>query len=301
MAGRLGHRDAQRHRPADRPDGPRRQRRRRVRRGRSSMPGYGFSGKPTTTGWGPVHIADAWIVLMRRLGYTRYVAQGGDWGAQITDVMGARRRRSCSASTPTCRARSRPTSRRPHLQRLRDRAPGPDRPVGGRAARVRPAELPLHEGHRVRARDGESPADAVRARRLARRAGRLDARPRRLQPRGHREGLRREPGRQPHARRGPRQHHDDLGDEHRHLLGSPVLGEHAGLLRHQGRQGAGRGERLPARALPGAAELDGAGLPDLIYFNEVDRGNHFAAWQEPELFTQELRAAFRSLRSGTGS
>jgi pimeloyl-ACP methyl ester carboxylesterase len=55
-----------------------------------SMPGYGFSGKPTSTGWDPVHIADAWIILMRRLGYTRFVAQGGDWGAQITDVMGAK-------------------------------------------------------------------------------------------------------------------------------------------------------------------------------------------------------------------
>jgi pimeloyl-ACP methyl ester carboxylesterase len=54
-----------------------------------SMPGYGFSGKPTATGWDPVHIAGAWIALMRRLGYTRFVAQGGDWGAQITDVMGA--------------------------------------------------------------------------------------------------------------------------------------------------------------------------------------------------------------------
>src|SRR5712672_1818295 len=54
-----------------------------------SMPGYGFSAKPTTTGWDPVHIARAWIALMKRLGYTRFVAQGGDWGAQITDVMGA--------------------------------------------------------------------------------------------------------------------------------------------------------------------------------------------------------------------
>src|SRR5215211_14207 len=54
-----------------------------------SMPGYGFSAKPTATGWDPVHIARAWITLMRRLGYTRFVAQGGDWGAQITDVMGA--------------------------------------------------------------------------------------------------------------------------------------------------------------------------------------------------------------------
>src|SRR6266404_5647413 len=55
-----------------------------------SIPGYGFSAKPTATGWDPVHIADAWIVLMRRLGYKRFVAQGGDWGAQITDVIGAK-------------------------------------------------------------------------------------------------------------------------------------------------------------------------------------------------------------------
>src|SRR5215207_3004989 len=54
-----------------------------------SMPGYGFSGKPTTTGWGPDHIARAWAELMRRLGYDRYVAQGGDWGGQISDLMGA--------------------------------------------------------------------------------------------------------------------------------------------------------------------------------------------------------------------
>ena len=55
-----------------------------------SMPGYGFSGKPTSTGWGPVYIADVWFKLMERLGYRRFVAQGGDWGAQITDVMGSK-------------------------------------------------------------------------------------------------------------------------------------------------------------------------------------------------------------------
>jgi len=53
-----------------------------------SMPGYGFSGKPATPGWGPVRIARANITLMKRLGYTRYVAQGGDWGALIVDLMG---------------------------------------------------------------------------------------------------------------------------------------------------------------------------------------------------------------------
>jgi len=52
-----------------------------------SMPGYGLSGKPTGTGWGPDHIARAWAELMKRLGYTRYVAQGGDWGAAIANAM----------------------------------------------------------------------------------------------------------------------------------------------------------------------------------------------------------------------
>src|SRR5215207_7303351 len=53
-----------------------------------SMPGYGFSGKPTETGWDPVRIARAWTVLMKRLGYTRFVAQGGDWGGLVVDMMG---------------------------------------------------------------------------------------------------------------------------------------------------------------------------------------------------------------------
>src|SRR3989454_6867539 len=52
-----------------------------------SMPGYGFSGKPTTTGWDPARMARAWVVLMKRLGYTQFVAQGGDWGAIVVDVM----------------------------------------------------------------------------------------------------------------------------------------------------------------------------------------------------------------------
>ena len=52
-----------------------------------SMPGYGFSGKPTTTGWDPAHIARAWVTLMKRLGYNKFLAQGGDWGAVITDLM----------------------------------------------------------------------------------------------------------------------------------------------------------------------------------------------------------------------
>src|SRR3984893_141884 len=52
------------------------------------MPDHGFSGKPATTGWEPAHIARAWITLMKRLGYSKFVAQGGDWGAVITELMG---------------------------------------------------------------------------------------------------------------------------------------------------------------------------------------------------------------------
>jgi len=54
-----------------------------------SLPGFGFSGKPTSTGWDPQRIARAWVALMKRLGYTRFAAQGGDWGAMVTDVMAA--------------------------------------------------------------------------------------------------------------------------------------------------------------------------------------------------------------------
>jgi pimeloyl-ACP methyl ester carboxylesterase len=53
-----------------------------------SLPGYGFSGKPATTGWDPARVARAWVALMKRLGYTRFVAQGGDWGAAVTQAMG---------------------------------------------------------------------------------------------------------------------------------------------------------------------------------------------------------------------
>ena len=53
-----------------------------------SLPGYGFSGKPTSTGWDPQRIARAWVVLMKRLGYTRFAAEGGDWGGMVTDIMG---------------------------------------------------------------------------------------------------------------------------------------------------------------------------------------------------------------------
>jgi Epoxide hydrolase N terminus len=70
-----------------------------------SVPGYGFSGKPTGTGWDPDHIARAWAELMQRLGYTRYVAQGGEGGTPTSSAMARQAAAGCSASTLTCRRR----------------------------------------------------------------------------------------------------------------------------------------------------------------------------------------------------
>src|SRR5258705_5356032 len=74
-----------------------------------SIPGYGYSGKPATTGWDVAHIARAWVVLMKRLGYTKFVAQGGDWVRSSLNKWAWMRLRSCSAFTPTCLASFRAT------------------------------------------------------------------------------------------------------------------------------------------------------------------------------------------------
>ena len=94
-----------------------------------SMPGYGFSGKPTTTGWDPARIARAWVVLMKRLGYTKFVAQGGDWGAVVTEHDGRAGASGIARhSHQHARRRFQPTStRRPFPARRRHRVSQPTR------------------------------------------------------------------------------------------------------------------------------------------------------------------------------
>jgi pimeloyl-ACP methyl ester carboxylesterase len=263
-----------------------------------SMPGYGFSDKPATTGWDPVHIARAWVVLMRRLGYKRYVAQGGDWGAQITDVMGA--------EAP------------PELVGIHSNMPG-----------TVPPEISKALASNVLGA-GEQPPSGLSAEEQ-RAYDRLSF----LFTKGIGYAL--EMGNRPQTLYGLADSpialatwmldHDEfsLEDISRafveqepvgNLTRDEVLdnitmtwltntGVSSGRLYWENTLGFFdiKGATVPAAVTVFPNELYQAprtwterAYPNLIYFNEVDKGGHFAAWEEPELFSTELRAAFRSLR-----
>jgi pimeloyl-ACP methyl ester carboxylesterase len=257
-----------------------------------SMPGYGFSARPTTTGWDPVHIADAWIALMKRLGYTRFVAQGGDWGAQITDVMGSK--------AP------------PELLGIHSNMPGTIPPEVSKAlATGGPAPTGLS--------DEEQRAYEQLSFLYTKGIGyatEMNLRPQTLY------GL----ADSPVALAAWMLDHDarSYEDIARAFAGDPVgnltrdevldnitltwvtnTGVSSGRLYWENTLGFFdiKGATVPAAVSVFPMELYKAprswteeAYPNLIYFNEVDEGNHFAAWQEPEIFTNELRAAFKSLR-----
>ena len=257
-----------------------------------SMPGYGFSEKPSATGWDPVHIASAWIALMRRLGYTRFVAQGGDWGAQITDVMGA--------EAP------------PELLGIHSNMPGtipPDVSKALASGGSAPSGLSVDETRaweRLKFLYTKGIGYATE----------MNLRPQTLY------GL----ADSPVALAAWMLDHDarSYEDIARAFEGDPVgnltrdevldnitltwvtnTGVSSGRLYWENTLGFFdvKGVSVPAAVSVFPRELYQAprswteqAYPKLIYFNEVGEGNHFAAWQEPNLFTTEVRAAFRSLR-----
>ena len=112
--------------------------------------------------------------------------------------------------------------------------------------------------------------------------------------------LRRRARGRPDARRHPRQHHPVLVDEHRRLRGAHLLGIQGQLRRRQERLRSGCREHLPRRAHPGSARSWAEeAYPNLVHFNDVDRGGHFAAWEQPELYASELRARRCSVRAAS--
>ena len=140
-----------------------------------SMPGYGFSGKPTTTGWDPVRIARAWVVLMKRLGYTKFVAQGGDWGAIVVDLMGVQAPPELIGIHTNM-----PGAVPPDISKaIQSGGPAPSGLSDEERRAYETAESFFCERRGLRTRDGTPPTDAVRNCGFTRRPGRLDTRPRR--------------------------------------------------------------------------------------------------------------------------
>ncbi len=255
-----------------------------------SMPGYGFSGKPDATGWGPERIAAAWTTLMRRLGYKNFVAQGGDWGAVVTDMIGVQ--------AP------------PELLGIHTNMPGAiPVEINNASFAGGPAPDGLSDEER-RSYDqlvffykhvyyaflmGTRPqtltglADSPIA--LATYMLDHDARSLELIARsfdGQKEGL------------SP----DDVLDNVT-LFWLTNTGVSAARLYWENKLAffAPKGVKVPVAVSVFPDELyqtprkwAEAAYPNLIHYNKVAKGGHFAAWEQPKLFVDEVRAGFRSLR-----
>ena len=260
-----------------------------------SMPGYGFSGKPTDTGWGPDRIAQTWVELMKRLGYARYVAQGGDWGSPVSSAM----------------ARLAPAG----LLGIHINLPAVVPPEVTSALAVGgPAPAGLSEKERA-AFDALSAAAKMGNRSYAAMMG---TRPQTIgyavtdSPAGLAAWLLGHPGFSSwtYSTSDPEKSPDEVLNEIT-LYWLTNTATSAGRLywEYGGRSVTGAvAERTAEISLPVAITVfpgETYRAPEtwarrayrnLIYFHEVDRGGHFAAWEQPALFAAELRAAFKSLR-----
>ncbi|MGH8692620.1 MAG: epoxide hydrolase family protein [Burkholderiales bacterium] len=261
-----------------------------------SMPGYGFSGKPTSTGWGPERMARAWAELMKRLGYTRYVAQGGDWGAFVVDQMGLQAPAGLLAIHTNMPATV-PADVDKALA-----AGGP--PPSGLSAEERRAY-----------------EDLVRTFKQVDYARLMGSRPQTLygiadSPVGLAAWLldHNDADGQPAAAvasalnrttsaTGELTRDEILDNITLYWLTNTGVSASRLYWEYKGGFFNTKGVSIPVAVTVFPGEQYQAprswterAYPKLIYYNRAEKGGHFAAWEQPTIFAQELRAAFRSLR-----
>jgi pimeloyl-ACP methyl ester carboxylesterase len=261
-----------------------------------SMPGYGFSGKPASTGWGPERMGRAWDELMQRLGYTRYVAQGGDWGAFVVDQMGLQ------APEGLLAIHSNMPATVPADVNAAALAGGPP-PAGLGAAERRAYE------------------QLIRTFKQVEYAKMMAARPQTLygiadSPVGLAAWLldHNDADGQPAAAvaaaldrtqsaTGELTRDEILDNITLYWLTTTGVSASRLYWEYKGGFFDAKGVAIPVAITVFPGEQYQAprswaeqAYPNLIYFNEVDKGGHFAAWEQPEMFSNEVRAAFRSLR-----
>jgi pimeloyl-ACP methyl ester carboxylesterase len=256
-----------------------------------SMPGYGFSGKPTTTGWDPARMARAWVVLMQRLGYTQFVAQGGDWGAMVADVMA--------------------TQAPPELLGIHLNWPftvPPDIDKALQTGNPLPSDLSADERRACEQLDFFYKKGVGYALEMANRPQTLygiadspiglaaflldhDARSYELIARtfdGQPKGLTRD---------------DVLDNITLYWLTNTAMSSARIYWENKFGFFAPKGVAIPVAVSAFPDEVYTAprswaerAYPKLIHYNKLDRGGHFAAWEQPQLFSEEVRVGFRPLR-----
>jgi pimeloyl-ACP methyl ester carboxylesterase len=266
-----------------------------------NMPGYGFSGKPTKTGWDPIHIGRAWVVLMKRLGYERFVAAGGDFGAIVVDVMAGGRDAPAS-----------PEPAPPELLGIHTNFPGvfpPDVDKAIQTGGALPSDLSADERRAIEQLGGvyKDAAYAVQMGTKPQTLYGLNDSPVGLAAYlldhdqtsyatliapafvdGHEGGLTRD---------------DMLDNITMFWLTNTGVSSSKLYWEYNGSFADARNVTVPVAVSVFPDEIFHAprswtekAYSNLVYFNEVDRGGHFAAWEQPELYASELREGFRSLR-----
>ncbi len=256
-----------------------------------SLPGHGFSGKPTETGWDPTRIAQAWVELMRRLGYTRFVAQGGDWGNAVTEQMALLKPEGLLGIHTNM-----PATVPPDVSKaLASGGPKPDglSPDEDTAFEILRHFFATGVGYANEMANRPQTLYGIADSPVGLAAWMLDhdVRSYELIERaftGQPGGLSR----------------DDVLDNVTHywLTNSGVSSarlyweSHLAFFDAKGVDIPVGVTVFPDELYPAPRSWAEQAYPKLVHFNKVDRGGHFAAWEQPELLSEEVRATFRSLR-----